>query len=85
VGVHHVVTALADHAVQPEQGAQFGVAGHAEVAHLAAVGTDHVRDRAGVVQRDHVGVVPGVLQDRPELKFGAPDAEPGDQVQDFHC
>ena len=82
--VHHVVTAVADQAAQPEQRGHLGVPGHPQVADPAAVGADHVRDRPRVVERDDLAVVPGVLQDRAELEFGAADPQAGDHVQNLH-
>jgi hypothetical protein len=63
MGVHRLVPALPDQRGAPQKGGDLGVAAHAEVAYAGAAGADHLGHRAGVVERDDVGLVAGVRQD----------------------
>ena len=82
--MHHVVVIAGDEGTQLRQCAQLGVAPHAQIAHARAGGPDLLRHRAGVVERHHIAVVPGVLQDHGQLDLGAADIQTGDHVQDLH-
>ncbi len=83
--VHHVVAASPDDPAQPEQRGQLGVAAHPECADAAAVAPDHVGHRAGVIEGDDVGVMPGLLKDGAQLKLGSADAQASDHMQHFHA
>jgi hypothetical protein len=82
--MHHVVAAFRDDRPQPQQRSELGIARHPQVTHPYAVGADLLGHGAGVVQRQHIGFMPGVANQHRQLDLGTPRLQAGNNVQDLH-